>query len=200
MGAAYVSYSVGDLTDQQLKEDFRNKQERAGHDHGHGGYSGTIYEAQGLVIRRDKVFPTTLAADDWLNENAEKWGPAIAVRIVPAPGLKRPTDAQIKDAEQRFRSVDQALRDAREAPVRRIKNARAAHIGCKRCKSKLAKEYIRSTECPLCRGTLATATEEKRIETAKKKYEEGLERHRDFEQRRHGPLEPGWLVGAVCSE
>jgi len=48
--------------------------------HGHGGYSGTMAECDGAYMT-DKTFGDSHEAEDWLEENAEKWGPAIGVRV-----------------------------------------------------------------------------------------------------------------------
>lgn len=55
------------------------------HEYGHGGYTGTIAESTGLTIT-NKVFKDRDAAESWLEENAEKWGDTLAVRVEPEEG------------------------------------------------------------------------------------------------------------------
>ena len=51
-------------------------------ENGHGGYSGTLAEANGAVIDRSKTFDSVQSAYDYLEDVAEKWGPAIGVKVV----------------------------------------------------------------------------------------------------------------------
>lgn len=53
----------------------------AQYEHGHGGYTGTIAEANGLEIRPDLVFATEREAYEWAQEHAVKWGPAVALQV-----------------------------------------------------------------------------------------------------------------------
>ena len=50
-------------------------------ENGHGGYSGTLAEADGAVIDRGKVFDSTDAAWEYLEDVVEKWGPAVGVKV-----------------------------------------------------------------------------------------------------------------------
>ena len=53
--------------------------EDAEHDSGHGGYTGTFAEAEGIDFRPRKKFETIQDAEDWLDRNAPKWGPIVVV-------------------------------------------------------------------------------------------------------------------------
>jgi hypothetical protein len=78
MGASYCEMSVSrDMPVAKLKENFAYIQERDRHDNGHS-YSGGFGMARGLTVL-SREFPTLDAAQDWLVENAQKWGPALAV-------------------------------------------------------------------------------------------------------------------------
>ena len=51
-------------------------------EHGHAGYSGTLAEKPEVSFPcGDKPFPTIQAAEDWVIEHNDKWGPAFAVRV-----------------------------------------------------------------------------------------------------------------------
>ena len=50
-------------------------------ENGHGGYSGTLAEAHGATIDRSKTFDNTDDAWEYLEEVAEKWGPAVGVKV-----------------------------------------------------------------------------------------------------------------------
>ncbi len=80
MGAtdAYARYP-GDLTKDQLVKVFNGLQASLRHEHGHGGYSGTLAEARGLEFV-NQTFPTVDAAQMALIDRAKKYGPALVAK------------------------------------------------------------------------------------------------------------------------
>lgn len=50
------------------------------YDYGHAGYTGTFAECPGAVMT-SMVFTNVRDAEDWLDENAEKWEPALGVTV-----------------------------------------------------------------------------------------------------------------------
>jgi hypothetical protein len=48
-------------------------------EYGHGGYTGTFAEAQGCEVAQHPLLDNREAAEDWLNDHAQKWGPALLV-------------------------------------------------------------------------------------------------------------------------
>jgi hypothetical protein len=50
-------------------------------ENGHGGYSGTLAEANGAEIDRSQVFTSFGDAEEYLEDVAQKWGPAVGVRV-----------------------------------------------------------------------------------------------------------------------
>ena len=50
------------------------------HEHGHGGYSGTMAECTGVCMTSE-VFGSDSDAETWLDENADKFGPALGVVV-----------------------------------------------------------------------------------------------------------------------
>ncbi len=84
MGAE-TDYRVldGSLEGAALRQAWAAEVEQALYDNGHGGYTGSIAEDSGDPIKiKDLSFETIDAAGQWLDENAEKWGPSIAVKAV----------------------------------------------------------------------------------------------------------------------
>lgn len=65
------------------------------YDYGHAGYTGTFAEVPGVTIVREpgsnspKTFPTAQAAEQYCEEHAEKWEPALAVRFKDYDGNER---------------------------------------------------------------------------------------------------------------
>jgi len=68
-----------DATDKEIGEAYDSAVEDAAYELGHGGYTGSIAESQGLCIRRDLVF--TKDDDIDIDEFADKWGPTVAIVI-----------------------------------------------------------------------------------------------------------------------
>ena len=85
MGACFAT--MGPLVTERNKlfAVYRIAVQHALHEYGHGGYSGTIAESTGLTVT-SKVFKDENAAESWLEENAEKWGDTLAVRVEPDEG------------------------------------------------------------------------------------------------------------------
>ena len=48
---------------------------------GHGGYSGTFAEAAGTLKFHHEKKDDAAAAEEWLNQNCQKWEPGIAVEF-----------------------------------------------------------------------------------------------------------------------
>ena len=97
MGANYQDTTLpGDLNRQDLNQKFASIQQTCLHDYGHAGYTGTFAEPNGLQVnmptfesREDaKRYVEGYFDDDgqFVDGAAEKWGPAIAVRVEPPGG------------------------------------------------------------------------------------------------------------------
>ena len=54
-------------------------------ENGHGGYSGTLAEATGACID-SREFETDDGAESYLVDIAQKWGPAVGVKVKPLNG------------------------------------------------------------------------------------------------------------------
>lgn len=80
MGANFCTMTLdGRLTKDQVRVEFEVRQDQDGHDHGRGGYSGSFYEARGLRFT-DRIFETHDEAYEYLENTAQKWEAALAVR------------------------------------------------------------------------------------------------------------------------
>ena len=79
MGCNFVSMTVdGSATEEQVAEHFRHEQDEDRYYNGHV-YSGGMGMATGLTFTK-KEFPNADAAHEWLENHAQKWGRALAVR------------------------------------------------------------------------------------------------------------------------
>ncbi len=78
MGACFDSRFVEETDKRKARIIFESMQEECRYDNGHS-YSGGIGMAHGVTFT-DKEFDDPQQADDWIEMNAQKWGPALAVR------------------------------------------------------------------------------------------------------------------------
>lgn len=79
MGCIFNFKILAAKTEHEARLEAEQTIQRAAWEHGHGGYTGSFAEATGLRIDRHTPTDAT-AAEEWLDENAEKWGPAVLVQ------------------------------------------------------------------------------------------------------------------------
>lgn len=80
MGACFQTVSFKTSDGNDAVERCHEYINRCKYDYGHAGYTGTFAECTGAIMT-DKVFGSTSDAMDWLDENTNKWGPAVGVTI-----------------------------------------------------------------------------------------------------------------------
>lgn len=79
MGCIFNFQRLTAKTEREARLEAEQTIQRAAWEHGHGGYTGSFAEAHGIDV--DAHTPAdAAAAEEWLDENAEKWGPAVLVR------------------------------------------------------------------------------------------------------------------------
>jgi len=99
MGCEYNQIKLnGKLSAKEVKQKVMEYIEDCAYESGHGGYTGTMAEATGVIVMTDKVFKTEAEASsylegDWIEDPDHpgqgnftegacmKWGPAIAVKV-----------------------------------------------------------------------------------------------------------------------
>ena len=79
MGASFITMRAKGTHDQ-VKEAFRIAQEDDRYHNGHS-YSGGFGMCTGLTFGRVNRCHEEVEADEWLSQNCDKWGPAIALRL-----------------------------------------------------------------------------------------------------------------------
>jgi hypothetical protein len=82
MGATFLTMKAKG-TPAEVKAQFEDEQAQDRHENGHS-YSGGFGMARGLVFPKTAPFPGEETASAWLDENCQKWGPAVAVPLMPA--------------------------------------------------------------------------------------------------------------------
>ena len=68
-----------------LEEEFYAAVKNAQYEHGHGGYSGTLAEANRFVVK-GMLFDNRSEAIDWIYDHHEKYKPCIAVKYKATDG------------------------------------------------------------------------------------------------------------------
>ena len=66
-------------TEQEALAEGERIIEKARYDYGHAGYSGSFAECWGVMVA-PFVADNEHDADEWLQDNADKWGPMMLVR------------------------------------------------------------------------------------------------------------------------
>jgi hypothetical protein len=80
MGACFTAQTVKAKDEKELRAKFRELVEEAQYMHGHGGYTGTFAEKDGIVVLRPpsgQKFWTTDQLDE-TDVADDKWGPVAA--------------------------------------------------------------------------------------------------------------------------
>ena len=80
MGACFNSDFYNETNKQKVKENFEDKQDMDRYENGHC-YSGGIGMADGCKFLDSMVFDNFNDAEDYLLDAAQKWGPALFVRV-----------------------------------------------------------------------------------------------------------------------
>jgi Zn finger protein HypA/HybF involved in hydrogenase expression len=197
MGGQYNSFSSEAKNFKLLGMEFRNAQSEDEYENGHS-YSGGWGQKEGL---RDtgKVFNSRDEAEEWIQDNNEKWGPADAVKF-RANGKETPTSEKAK--KKLYDAVDKAVKNFRALEdkfANEIRTAKSAFRACRDCKSKVNKNYIQGGHCPVCRSKMYSPTQAKRLDVLMKKIEEAKLKRTNFKPKYSGGKKTKWLVGGWCS-
>jgi|TARA_Y100000310_G_scaffold278982_2_gene297834 hypothetical protein len=79
----------GGIDKADLQAEFETVVEQRAWDHGHGGYTGTLAEKEGMTVEFSKVLYGSLGAVERALENTDKWGPPLACRYTDRKGNSR---------------------------------------------------------------------------------------------------------------
>jgi hypothetical protein len=79
MGAEYSQFTAR-CEKRELTRVFTEYVGECQYDQGHGGYTGSMAETDGCSLTEEE-FISEDAAEEWLMDNAQKWGPALIVRV-----------------------------------------------------------------------------------------------------------------------
>jgi rRNA maturation endonuclease Nob1 len=205
MGSEYCQKNLpGHLTAAEVREAFYKLVEQAVYECGQGGYSGTLAEKYDLAfVRQD--FKEEAEAEQYLEENAEKWGPALAVKVAEVHGLQRfpvtRADFTLQEKVQKLRAnIDGFDKEV----IERSRQQKAKNKACKKCYSQISLRALESVDCPVCGGNLLiTETDKKRRSRLYEKQnllsKKIQMRESTVRAERKMVIKPGWIIGARCS-
>lgn len=202
MGAELSSRVFEDQPRKQLQKLFAQECEEARFESGHGGYTGTIAEMNGIAKFVDRGFASEEEAEEYLADRHNKWDDAMAVSFfLPAEPTKRDEKAKAQaklKAQKALRALQELQRKLRDA----FKARKSAFVGCSQCKSRLATSHIKADfvdpSCPVCHASLYSKTDQARLEKAKAKASEAEKALREAHNARPSKKK-AWLVGGWCS-
>lgn len=185
MGSYSRFVTVERCSKEELERKFRGIVEDQQYEDGHDAYSGTFGSNSGLRVTQ-KVFADEESAQEWISENAEKWGNVLAVKVGDFNagyfGTKTGQALLAKHA-----ALAKELDEFDDTLVKRVKAGKSKFRSCSKCESKIAVKYIgdvlgfkpsqreayyRPTACPVCGSEfIRTPTDQKHYDALKKRYE-----------------------------
>jgi hypothetical protein len=214
MGAHDYTITVRKAERSAVKKAWEEAVESDRHESGGGSYAGNATTFNGPVRFVDRKVASRREAADLVLEKHDKWDGPVAVSFyLPAESGKR---AQAKAARAKDKLVA-AMKKKLEV-CQQINAAFASRksklVSCKTCGSKLSREHLtrklrkggfdhsagtycdypNQPICPLCKISLLSETDQKRIDAHTKKVTEADNAH-------HAASQPspskklGWVVG-----
>ena len=223
MGAEYVGHSFEQSDERVLIDNVKKECHSAAHEYGHGPYSGNWGEKIGDSIHfPNKTFPDEYKAHDWLQDNCDKWGPLVAVKVVELPeslgkGLLTKIDKLKKKREELYVKFTSPIHSNRVGSFRaeilnRIKNGKSKTKGCSKCGSSIAVSQLKRLDCPVCgqEDFILTSTDNLKLEKGLAQVEDikikiaSLEKEHEelvsaYISKNEHKLKWHWEVGAWCS-
>ena len=216
MGANFDSVTVKGCSEQDLRKQFSEIVQECQIQDGIDPYSGSFGTKNEGVVVHHKTFSTESDAEEYLHEEADldKWGPAIAVKVkVP----KAATQKRVETLRKKIRELQlkngysgvfeaQGEREIYAAAVERAKSAKSKTTTCKACGSQIAREYIRSHECPVCRNKsfILTKADQNKLDRLRNQQEKACEKVKEMESQIRELIKKDdstafvWFIGAMC--
>lgn len=181
MGSNFIARTHPDCNKETLKKWVRDASEEDAFAHGNE-YSGYWNMCRGLVIE-DKIFNSFEEAEEYLQENTQKWENLLAVRAkTPATLPNRATlnasaQAQFNHHTAKIAAIKKSLSQTQSTIfnfdleiVNKWRRGKSKFKTCPACESFLRVAYLTRHRCPVCNQEFPrTATEQAAFETAKNK-------------------------------
>lgn len=201
MGANFDSVTFKACDTQTLQKQFEDYQDDMRHEHGSDSYAGHMGIAHGLNIST-RVFKDSKEAHDYVSNYAEKWGPAIAVKVgdfskvFPVTSSEKKEVAKLQELETKHKNWDNDL-------LLRVRQAKSTQRGCKHCGSKISVKYVKTINCPVCGDVhfVKTETDNKNFKTLQTKLKEQKTKvstmSKKYDEKNKNNF---WYIGAWCAE
>jgi|APSaa5957512576_1039674.scaffolds.fasta_scaffold54086_2 hypothetical protein len=200
MGANFESVTF--LTDDKgvIKSQWDGAVEHSQHMDG-CSYSGSIGMLDGCIdwVRREPCL-NEQEAEEYIADHHNKWDGPMAVPFKIKGGKKVP--AYLINAKKKSQEAKQKLEELETHLANNIISAKNDFVGCRGCKSKLSRQHLTSSFCPLCHTVLLSETSLKRIEKAKDKAQKAFNHWiemRDKATKANATGKIGYVVGGLCS-
>jgi hypothetical protein len=161
MGGCTITLTAkGHLTNKEIVEmvDRQRIEDREYNGH-QEGYSGDWQTVHDIDIRGDLVFNSYAEAEEWCNNNVEKWSGA-AVKYKKQSVL---ASAKLDKLEIKLKEEYQKLATLKEDIKTKFRSRKSKFVGCPECKSSLNLSKFRDTSCLVCGADLRSKTDLNRI-------------------------------------
>jgi hypothetical protein len=165
MGAHNIEFDIPDGPRSDVIKAFKEQRESDRDYNGHQeGYSGDFQTVSDVKIH-DKVFDSYNEAHEYCLDNAQKWDYVVAVKYKQSISNKQSLPKKILDIKNKIKNEIDMLQKLKTSIGEEVVNAKSKTIGCKNCDSKINRKFINknSLSCPVCRSTLLSDTNQKRI-------------------------------------
>lgn len=134
------------------------------------------------------VYPDYAAAEKAIDANDKGWYDCLAVRYYE-PERSYHSD-KLEQLQKKYRDLLDAYHEKNSVWAKELK---AEYVSCRKCGSKLKREYIRTNACPLCRADLRSESTLKAVEAAKQRYEKARKTCDEY-LAKHAKKNVKWLV------
>jgi Zn finger protein HypA/HybF involved in hydrogenase expression len=173
-------------------------------------YSGHWNMCSGLTVQENRVFDSIEAAQEYISDHQEKWGPLLAVpawQRLALPLGEAQKDAKWVELKQQLKAAQELVWGQERAIVKRAKEAKSQFKGCGHCESKVSLKHVHATRCPVCgQNLLRTPTDDKQLESWKSKVTALEAKVSEREQKlasklfkTSDPTMKVWVVGGWCA-
>ena len=204
MSACDISFTLdGSKPFSDVLAKFRDKRGHDSQGNGHAdGYSGDFQTVNEVLNHSDKIFDSLSAAQDYCLKHAQKWENVIAVKYRIVEKEIKPNKTQEK-LTAKAKTLSEEIRGlsyiAHNNYVAMLERKRV--INCGECKSRLNAKFLRknSMECPLCKVSLASKGEQRKIDTLSKQFEKAREKSKAITDKIYAKMlaeskQTKWLV------
>lgn len=200
MGACYESVRFKASNEKAMRAQFVDYQGDMCIDRGSDTYAGHMGIVRGLEVV-NKKFKNIEECEKYVIETAQKWGPALAIKVgdfstvFPVKENEKKEVLKLEQLLSKYTQWDANL-------VVRVKKGKSSQKGCAHCGSKIAVKYINSVNCPVCgnKDFIKTETDKKNFNILDVNLKEqkikvqGLSKKYDDKNN-----DICWYIGAWCA-